>query len=101
MSTRKNVQRERVRRYLRDNGFGCLQNSVWINPDYARRPKDLVAPRCAAAGRESWRDTVTNDPLLPGRILPSDYLGQHAWRRRVEAIRAAGRQLRMFKSEKR
>jgi len=28
-----------------------------------------------------------DDPLLPGRILPSDYLGQQAWWRRVEAAR--------------
>jgi hypothetical protein len=37
--------------------------------------------------------------LLPGRILPSDYLGQQAWRRRVEVLRAASRQLRTFKPE--
>ena len=37
--------------------------------------------RWAAAERETWLDAVTNDPLLPGRILPSDYLGQQAWRR--------------------
>ena len=36
--------------------------------------------RWAAAERETWLDAVTNDPLLPGRILPSDYLGQQAWR---------------------
>src|SRR5207244_5519242 len=29
--------------------------------------------RWAAAEREAWLDAVTNDPLLPGRILPSDY----------------------------
>jgi hypothetical protein len=34
--------------------------------------------RWAAAEREAWRGTVTNDPPLPGRILPSDYLGQQA-----------------------
>jgi hypothetical protein len=52
---------------------------------------------------------VTHDPLpacalhadrLPGRILPSDYLGQPAWRRRVEVLRDAGRQLRTFNPEK-
>ena len=43
-----------------------------------------------------WLEAVTNDPLLPGRILPSDYLGQQAWRRRVEVLRDAGRQLRTF-----
>ena len=52
--------------------------------------------RWAAAEREAWLDAVTNDPLLPGRILPSDYLGQPAWRRRVEVLRDASRQLRTF-----
>ena len=56
--------------------------------------------RWAAAEREAWLDAVTNDPLLPGRILPSDYLGQQAWRRRVEVLRDAGRQLRTFNPEK-
>ena len=37
--------------------------------------------------------------LLPGRMLPSDYLGQQAWRRRVEVLRAASRQLRTVKPE--
>ncbi len=50
-----------------------------------------------AAEREAWLEAVTNDPLLPGRILPSDYLGQQAWRRRVEVLRDASRQLRTFK----
>ena len=51
---------------------------------------------------EAWRDAVTNDPLLPGRILPSDCLGQQALvavrkdRRRVEVLRDASRQLRAF-----
>ena len=31
--TGQNAQRERLRRYLRDQGFGYLQNSVWITPD--------------------------------------------------------------------
>jgi DNA-binding transcriptional regulator PaaX len=34
--------------------------------------------RWSATEREAWLDAVTNDPLLPGRILPSDYLGQQA-----------------------
>jgi hypothetical protein len=34
----------------------------------------------AAAEREAWLEAVMNDPLLPGRILPSDHLGQQAWR---------------------
>jgi DNA-binding transcriptional regulator PaaX len=31
--TGQNAQRERLRRCLRDKGFGYLQNSVWISPD--------------------------------------------------------------------
>ena len=54
--------------------------------------------RWAATEREAWLEAVTNDPLLPGRILPSDHLGQQAWRR-VEVLRAASRQLRTFKPE--
>ena len=59
----------------------------------------------AATEREAWLDAVTNDPLLPGRILPSDYLGQPALvavrkdRRRVEVLRDASRQRRTFKPE--
>ena len=34
--------------------------------------------RWAAAERAAWLEAVTSDPLLPGRILPSDYLGQPA-----------------------
>ena len=157
--TKQNTQRERLRRYLRNKGFGYLQNSVWITPDpldqereilgggeinvesllllearpcagesdaeivkgawnfeqinrrYSRHLKVLAERpgsglhnnaaaksllRWAEAEREAWLDAVTYDPLLPGRILPSDYLGQQAWRRRVEVLREAGRQLKTF-----
>lgn len=58
-----------------------------------------------AGDHETWLETVTNDPLPPGRILPSDYVGQQALgavrkdRRRVEVLRDASRQLRTFKPE--
>jgi phenylacetic acid degradation operon negative regulatory protein len=52
--------------------------------------------RWAAAEREAWLDAVKIDPLLPARILPSGYLGQRAWKRRVEVLRHAGKQLRTF-----
>ena len=38
-----NVQRERLRRFLRDRGFGCLQGSVWITPDPVQREQELLA----------------------------------------------------------
>jgi phenylacetic acid degradation operon negative regulatory protein len=155
----QNSHRKQLRRYLRDKGFGCLQNSVWVTPDsleeeshiiiggkinveslillearpcagesdaeivagawdfehinrrYTRHLKILAErpggalgneaaakglQRWAAAEREAWLDAVTNDPLLPERILPADYIGQRAWRRRVETLQEAGRQLRTF-----
>jgi phenylacetic acid degradation operon negative regulatory protein len=158
--TGQDTQRQRLRRYLRDKGFGYLQNSVWITPDtleeerqvlgdgkinvesfllmegrpcagesdedivagawdferinrrYARHLKLLeqrpggalrhktaakALLRWAAAEREAWLEAVTTDPLLPGRLLPSDYIGQEAWRRRVEVLRDAGRQVKTFK----
>jgi DNA-binding transcriptional regulator PaaX len=52
--------------------------------------------RWAAVEREAWLVAVKSDPLLPRRILPSEYLGQQAWRRRVEVLRDASRQLRTF-----
>ncbi len=52
--------------------------------------------RWAAVEREAWLDAVTDDPLLPERILPADYKGRQAWRRRVEVLQEAGRQLRTF-----
>jgi DNA-binding transcriptional regulator PaaX len=52
--------------------------------------------RWAAIEREAWLDAVTNDPLLPECILPTDYLGQRAWQRRMEVLHHAGRQVRNF-----
>ena len=35
--------RNRLRRYLRDRGFGYLQNSVWLTPDPVTELRDLLA----------------------------------------------------------
>ncbi|MEY2428772.1 MAG: phenylacetic acid degradation operon negative regulatory protein, partial [Verrucomicrobiota bacterium] len=157
--TGQDAQRERLRRYLRDKGFGYLQNSVWITPDpldqerqilgggkinveslillearpcagesdaeiaagawdferinrgYVRHLKvldewpagtlqnDATAKallRWAAAEREAWLEAVTDDPLLPARILPPDYQGQRSWRQRIEVFRNASHQLGTF-----
>ena len=82
-----------------------------INRRYARlmkildeRPEGSLRSEAAAkallrwAGEEhqAWLDAVTNDPLLPQRLLPSGYLGQTAWQRRVEAFLQAGAQLQAF-----
>ena len=158
--TDRNSHRTKMRRYLRDKGFGYLQNSAWITPDsleeeqqilvggkinveslillearpcagesdaeivagawdferinhrYARHLQILSEQpagalrtesaakrllRWAAAELEAWLDAVNNDPLLPEKILPRDYLGQRAWRERVEVLGKAKRQLRTFK----
>lgn len=159
--TTQNSHRVRLRRYLRDKGFGYLQKSVWITPDSLDDERQILGGgkinvkslillearpcagesdaeivvgawdfehinRCykvhlkilderpggavrngvaakallrwATAEREAWLNAVTNDPLLPKRILPSGYLGQHAWRQRVAVLRDAGRQVRTFNS---
>ena len=36
--------------------------------------------------REAWLAAIRIDPLLPARLLPRNYLGQKAWRRRLQAI---------------
>jgi phenylacetic acid degradation operon negative regulatory protein len=157
--TSRHAYRVRLWRYLRERGFGCLQNSVWITPHsleaerqiladgkvnveslillearpcaeesdaeivagawdferinrhYARyikilgeRPDGVLKGEAAAktllrwavAEREAWLDAVQSDPLLPERILPAGYLGQQAWRRRVDVLQEAGRQMRAF-----
>lgn len=93
-----------------------LVNGAWdfakINRRYARhikvleeRPRSALQSeetaramlRWAAMEREAWIQAVTCDPLLPARILPSGYLGEQAWTRRVEVLREAARQLQAFK----
>jgi phenylacetic acid degradation operon negative regulatory protein len=156
----QNAHRTRLRRWLRDKGFGCLQGSVWITPNSVEEERQILAGgnvdvrtlilldarpcagerdaeivggawdfnrinslyahhlkvlterpsealrsdtaarallRWAAAERQAWLDAVASDPLLPERILPPDYLGQQAWKRRVDVLREAGRALRTFK----
>ena len=45
------------------------------------------------AERSAWVDAVSLDPLLPLPLLPSDYLGQQAWRERQKAYAALGRRV--------
>src|SRR5882672_7844565 len=40
---RKNSERARLRRYLRQKSFGCLQKSVWITPDSLQAEKQILA----------------------------------------------------------
>jgi DNA-binding transcriptional regulator PaaX len=42
--TTQNTQRSRLRRYLRDKHFGCLQDSVWITPDRLNEEARLLSP---------------------------------------------------------
>jgi phenylacetic acid degradation operon negative regulatory protein len=159
----RNAHRQRLRRYLRERGFGCVQKSVWITPDPMHEEKQLLAdaktnvkslllleaqpatgesdsqivaggwdfqrinktytmylevldrrpdgslrdPELAKALRQwateerhAWLAAVSVDPLLPKRLLPEGYLGCDAWRRRVEALAKASKQLRTFKNPK-
>jgi Phenylacetic acid-responsive transcriptional repressor len=39
----RNAHRQRLRRYLRERGFGFLQKSVWITPDPLKQERELLA----------------------------------------------------------
>ena len=68
-------------------------------PDGSLREKAaaMALQRWAAEERAAWQTAVEIDPLLPKVLLPPGYLGCRAWRRRIEAFRKAGRQLRTFR----
>lgn len=40
--TPNNSHRDRLRRYLRQRGFGYLQNSVWITPDPLEKEREIL-----------------------------------------------------------
>ena len=50
----------------------------------------------ATLERTAWLRAVQSDPLLPERILPLDYVGRSAWKRRIEVLRAASQHLQTF-----
>lgn len=54
--------------------------------------------RWASIERCAWLEAIGIDPLLPRQLVPSGYLGERAWRRRIEVLREAGRQLAAFRS---
>jgi hypothetical protein len=79
-----------------------------VNPRRTAGRRGLQSEICHLQASEEWRataecdawlDAMANDPLLPGRMLPSDHLRQPAWRRRAEVLRDASRQLRTFQPE--
>ena len=53
--------------------------------------------RWAAAERDSWLNAVSKDPLLPEQLLPHDYLGRKAWRKKVRVLAEAGERLKSFR----
>jgi DNA-binding transcriptional regulator PaaX len=83
-----------------------------INERYAKclhvleaRPGDPLRSAVAAQAfrkwatqeRAAWLDAVTEDPLLPERLLPRDYLGRKVWKSRLSVMRQAAAQLRSFR----
>jgi phenylacetic acid degradation operon negative regulatory protein len=51
----------------------------------------------AAEERSAWNDAVQIDPLLPKRLLPPNYLGCSAWKRRIDALHQVRQQMRTFR----
>ena len=158
----ENRLRRRLRQYLRNNGFGLLQRSLWITPDSVepqvqllrkQKPdvKSMIFLHAGACGGEhdadivqaawdferinggyrnylkvlkqrptfkgvdtaqgksllrwaneerlAWKSAITPDPLLPTTLLPRGYLGRRAWRRRIDALKQAGRSAAKFPAE--
>jgi phenylacetic acid degradation operon negative regulatory protein len=66
-----------------------------------RRPSAVLKSEAAAKKlfrwmseeREAWLAAVKIDPLLPARLLPGNYLGQKAWRRRLQGMGESARQV--------
>ena len=55
-----------------------------------------VLQRWLRAERKAWLGTMECNPLLPARLLPSDYAGCAAWRERLKVMAEAGNQMRGF-----
>jgi phenylacetic acid degradation operon negative regulatory protein len=154
---RRNSDRERIRRHLRAQHFGCLQRSVWITPDpltdeqkildggavnvesllllearptagesdqdiatgawdfkrinrqYEHHQKILGSfpdspltdetrlrklRRWARDEHAAWIAAISDDPLLPERLLPAHYLGKRAWATRNRVLEKAGQRVR-------
>jgi phenylacetic acid degradation operon negative regulatory protein len=53
--------------------------------------------RWASRERAAWNDAAECDPLLPEKLLPPGYLGQQAWKKRVQILRIARRDLQDFR----
>lgn len=59
-----------------------------------RRPAGVIKSEAAAKKlfrwmseeRGAWLGAIRIDPLLPARLLPGGYLGQKAWRRRLQVM---------------
>jgi hypothetical protein len=47
--------------------------------------------------RGAWQGAMGCDPLLPKVLLPPNYDGCAAWRRRLEVMAEAGDQMRAFR----
>src|SRR5207302_1448354 len=65
-----------------------------------RSPKDTAAAtkflQWMSEERQAWLEAITLDPLLPARILPANYRGQKAWRRRSKVMEETAREMASF-----
>lgn len=59
--------------------------------EHARRLRNWAAEEFKA-----WGDVMVHDPLLPRALLPEGYLGMKSWRRRIETLARARRDVADF-----
>lgn len=57
----------------------------------ARAVAPIEVHRWLAEDYAAWLEAVSADPLLPGPLLPADYLGREAWKQRNRALSALAR----------
>jgi hypothetical protein len=75
--TEQNAHRERLRRYLRDKGFGYLQNSVWVTPIRSNRNGTSSAAERSMWNRpSSWRRGRARSPSPIGWERVADGPGE-------------------------
>lgn len=69
------------------NAIAVMERFPGVAREVARQQLDEWSSEENAA----WRAALAGDPLLPGELLPKDYLGREAWKRRESVLAKAAR----------
>jgi len=81
------------------NISGSLETAERIKAEMAQLQSENEAQSLQQWCREerlAWNDALSRDPLLPERLLPSNYRGCNSWERRLQVLAKVGRRIRGF-----